>query len=60
MNFKDYMTIAEMAELFGIHKNTVRNWERRGLVKAIRHPTKRERLFKRSDMELLAKNFFLQ
>jgi excisionase family DNA binding protein len=44
------LTPAEVAKMFGLTPETVRGWERRGLLRAIKTPTGR-RLFRARDVE---------
>ena len=50
-NFRDFLTVNEAAQLLGVSKSTLRNWERRGKVLAHRHPINRYRLFRRAELE---------
>ena len=46
------MAIGEVAKSFGVAVSTVRNWERRGRITAIRTPGGQRR-FRRADIEAL-------
>jgi len=46
----EWLTPGEIAKLAGLGPDAVRNWERRGLLKATRTPSGR-RLFRRRDVE---------
>jgi excisionase family DNA binding protein len=46
------MPIGEVARCFGVAVSTVRNWEKQGLVEAIRTPGGQRR-FRRADIENL-------
>ena len=46
------MAIGEVAKSFGVAVSTVRNWERRGHITAIRTPGGQRR-FRRTDIEAL-------
>lgn len=52
-NFSDYITIGKAAQLLGISKTTLRNWDMNGLLKCHRHPISGYRLYKLSDIEAL-------
>jgi MerR family transcriptional regulator, copper efflux regulator len=47
----DYLTVKEAAEILGVSPSTLRNWDRAGKVKAIRHPVNRYRLYRKADLE---------
>jgi excisionase family DNA binding protein len=36
---KTMLTVRDTARLLGVHENTVRNWEQRGLLRAARLPS---------------------
>lgn len=46
-----YLSVRETARLLGVHENTVRNWHKRGILKAIRLPGSGYRRFSRSQIE---------
>jgi len=46
-----YLTVKEVARLFGVTPLTVRNWDKAGKLKAIRHPINNYRLYKLEDIE---------
>ena len=41
MNYASTLTLKEAARILGVHENTLRNWERRGLIRLIRLPGSR-------------------
>ena len=47
------LTVREAAELLGVSSSTVRNWDRSGKLKAIRHPVNNYRLYNRCELECL-------
>ena len=47
----DYLKITEAAELLGVCKNTLRNWEASGKLEVFRNPMNGYRLYKREDLE---------
>lgn len=53
MNIKlsDYMQVNEAAKYLGVSKVTLREWTKRGKVKAIRHPVNNYRLYERKDLD---------
>ena len=49
--WKKYLTIKEAAELLGVTPLTLRNWDRRGQLRAHRHPVNNYRLYRLADLE---------
>jgi DNA (cytosine-5)-methyltransferase 1 len=49
----DYLTVKEAAAFLGVSTSTLRNWDRTGKLKAVRHPINRYRLYRRTDLEQL-------
>jgi MerR family transcriptional regulator, copper efflux regulator len=49
------ITIKKASELLGVTPLTLRNWDRDGKLKALRHPLNNYRVYKRADIE----NFIL-
>ena len=55
MRLADYLTVREAAAILGVSASTLRNWDRTGKLRALRHPVNRYRLYLRADLsELLA------
>ncbi len=54
-NLDEYVRIAEAGKYLGVHRNTLRNWERTGKIPEYRHPVNNYRLFKISDLDKLLK-----
>jgi DNA (cytosine-5)-methyltransferase 1 len=52
---EEYLQVKEAAELLGVCPNTVRNWGKVGKVDEYRHPLNGYRMFRRSDLEALAR-----
>lgn len=52
-SFRDYMTIRDAAEYLGVSPSTLRNWDRTGKVKTIRHPVNNYRLYRTKDLDVL-------
>jgi excisionase family DNA binding protein len=52
--------VREAARTLGVHENTIRNWESRGLLKAIRLPGSGFRRFRPEDVQRLAAEMFDQ
>jgi excisionase family DNA binding protein len=51
MPTKEFMNVRETAEHLGVHENTVRNWERRGILRGFRLPGSGFRRFSREEIE---------
>ena len=49
-----YLTLKEASERLGVHPNTLRNWERRGLVRLARLPGSQYRRVSESEVARLA------
>lgn len=47
------LTVGEAAGLLGVSASTIRNWDRSGKLKAIRHPVNNYRLYDRYELEIL-------
>lgn len=47
------ITIAEAARILGVHPNTLRNWDRKGYLKAQRFGMKGERRYLPADVKRL-------
>ena len=52
------LTVAQVADLFGVHPNTIRRWERQGFLNAYRIGSGRHRRFDRKEAENLLNRFF--
>lgn len=48
---KEYLSLAETAELIGKSKETLRRWDREGKLKAVREPVSNYRKYKRKEVE---------
>ena len=49
---KKYYTINKAAKILGVTPLTLRNWDRRGKLKAYRHPINNYRVYKPQQLEL--------
>jgi excisionase family DNA binding protein len=45
------LTVSQAASVVGVHENTIRNWEARGLIRAVRLPGSGHRRFLPSEVE---------
>jgi len=50
------LKIAETAELLNVHPNTLRKWDKRGILKAVRFGERRDRRYRKEDVERLLKS----
>lgn len=46
-----YITIKDAARILGMSKLTLRNWDKSGKLKALRHPFNNYRVYKMEDIE---------
>lgn len=53
-NEKELLSIGEVAKLFGINKDTLRNWEKKGLITPLRVGPRKDRKYKPEDIERIA------
>lgn len=49
----EYLSLAEMAELSGKSKETLRRWDREGKLYAVREPMSNYRVYRKSEVQLL-------
>ena len=49
------LTMKQACELLNVHPNTLRNWDNKGFLKAIRFGTRRDRRYKKEDILKLLK-----
>jgi DNA (cytosine-5)-methyltransferase 1 len=52
---KRYLSVNEVAKIFGVTPLTVRNWDKKGRLVAFRNPVNNYRLYKIEDVENLMK-----
>jgi len=50
---KKFLTVKEIAALFGVTPLTVRNWDKKGKLSAYRNPLNNYRVYKTEDVETL-------
>lgn len=60
MATKEFLNVRDTARALGVHENTVRNWEERGLLRAVRLPGSGFRRFAAADVERLRDEMFEQ
>jgi len=49
---KKYLTIKEVAKILGVTPLTLRNWDKKGKLKAYRNPINNYRIYKPEEVEL--------
>jgi len=52
---KKFISIKDAAEMLCVSKLTLRNWDRDGKLKALRHPINNYRVYQKEDIEKLIK-----
>ncbi len=60
MATREFLNVRDVARAFGVHENTIRNWEARGLLRAVRLPGSGFRRFAAEDVERLRAEMFEQ
>jgi excisionase family DNA binding protein len=60
MATREFLNVRDAARALGVHENTVRNWEARGLLRAVRLPGSGFRRFAVEDVERLRAEMFEQ
>jgi hypothetical protein len=58
MATRELLNVRDTARALGVHENTVRNWEERGLLRAVRLPGSGFRRFAAADIERLHAEMF--
>jgi len=46
----ELLTISKTAKILGVHANTLRKWDKKGILKAVRFGERRDRRFKKEDV----------
>lgn len=46
----DLLTITETCDVLKVHSNTLRNWDKKGILKAIRFGQRGDRRYKKEDI----------
>jgi len=60
MATKELLNVRDTARALGVHENTVRNWESRGLLRAVHLPGSGFRRFAVEDVERMRTEMFAQ
>lgn len=55
---KDYLTLAEASEVIGKSKETLRRWDKEGILNAVREPVSNYRVYRKSDIQALLGSLF--
>ena len=50
-NFTNHLKNKQAAEYLGVSEGTLRNWEKKGLITAFRHPVNNYRLYRKEDLD---------
>ncbi len=48
---EELLTLKEAANVLKVHPNTLRSWDRKGILKAVRIGLKKTRRYKKGDIE---------
>jgi excisionase family DNA binding protein len=56
VNLAGFLTVGEAARLVGVSRATLRNWDKAGKLRAVRHPMNGYRLYRRTDLECILKD----
>jgi excisionase family DNA binding protein len=60
MATRQLLNVRDTAQALGVHENTIRNWEERGILRAVRLPGSGFRRFAADDVERLRSEMFEQ
>jgi hypothetical protein len=60
MTTKEFLNVRDTARMLGVHENTVRHWETRGLLRAVHLPGSGFRRFAPQEVERLRAEMFEQ
>jgi len=55
---ENYLSLADTAEIIGKSKETLRRWDKEGILKAVREPVSNYRVYKKSDVQKLLGSLF--
>lgn len=59
MATRELLNVRETARALGVHENTIRNWETRGILRAVHLPGSGYRRFAPQDVERLRAEMFV-
>lgn len=48
--YPDILSLQQACEILNCHPNTLRNWDKKGILKSIRFGTRQDRRYKKSDI----------
>jgi excisionase family DNA binding protein len=60
MTTRELLNVRDTARALGVHENTVRNWEERGILRAVRLPGSGYRRFSAADVKRVRMEMFEQ
>lgn len=52
----ELLTLKQTCELLQVHPNTLRQWDEKGILKAVRFGARKDRRYKKEDIEKLIAN----
>ncbi|MFC1600592.1 helix-turn-helix domain-containing protein [Patescibacteria group bacterium] len=52
----ELLTLSEVAEILNVHPNTLRKWDKEGILKAIRFGERGDRRYNKEDIKKLVKS----
>ena len=52
----ELLTLTEASEVLKVHPNTLRKWDKKGILKAVRFGKRGDRRYKKEDIERLISN----
>lgn len=52
-SLSEYLTVRKAAQMLGVSVSTLRNWDRTGKLKPVRHPVNGYRLYRMDDLDAL-------
>lgn len=52
----ELLTMKETCELLKVHANTLRQWDKKGILKAVRFGARKDRKYKKEDVLSLLRN----
>ncbi len=55
---KSYLTLSEAAELIGKSKETLRRWDKKGILNAVREPVSNYRVYRKTDVQTFLGSLF--